>query len=302
MARLPYLDAADLAAEHRDLLNSPINIRRALAHSPGALQGFIALAVYLRHESPLDPRLRELAIIQVGYVSGAAYEYGHHIEIGARVGVTDEDLRSIARETAGESSNLPPLDRAVLRAAREMTDGTTLSRTRPSRVLRRRSIGQRWSTSLWRSPLTTGWCAFWARSRSTSSRAMRAISKGSHCLDPAALARPASEPCRPRSARGPAGHVRFRRRTIAPRSSSSSGPSRTFADTGMSSCAQVRPAGAGRSGPGGRIFVASPRGRHEQGGNGRSSGLPDRPEQGRRKGRGRQCSATSHLKGQRHRR
>ena len=127
MARLPYLDAADLAAEHRDLLDSPINIRRALAHSPGALQGFIALALYLRHESPLDPRLRELAIIQVGYVSGAAYEYGHHIEIGARVGVTDDDLRAIARETAGESSDLPPLDRAVLRAAREMTDGCAVS-------------------------------------------------------------------------------------------------------------------------------------------------------------------------------
>ena len=127
MARLPYLDAADLAAEHRDLLDSPINIRRALAHSPGALQGFIALALYLRHESPLDPRLREFAIIQVGYVSGAAYESGHHIEIGARVGVTDDDLRSIARETAGESSNLPPLDRAVLRAAREMTDGHAIS-------------------------------------------------------------------------------------------------------------------------------------------------------------------------------
>ena len=127
MARLPYLDAADLAAEHRDLLDSPINIRRALAHSPGALQGVIALALYLRHDSPLDPRLRELAIIQVGYVSGAAYEYGHHIEIGARVGVTDDDLRAIARETARESSDLPPLDRAVLRAAREMTDGHAIS-------------------------------------------------------------------------------------------------------------------------------------------------------------------------------
>ena len=120
MARLPYLDAADLAAEHRDLLDSPINLRRALAHSPGALQGFIALALYLRHDSPLDPRLRELAIIQVGYVSGAAYEYGHHIEIGARVGVTDDDLRAIARETARESSDPPaPRSGGAARRARD---------------------------------------------------------------------------------------------------------------------------------------------------------------------------------------
>ena len=88
-----------------------------------------------------------LAIIQVGYVSGAAYEYSHHIEIGARVGVTDDDLRAIARETAGESSDLPPLDRAVLCAAREMTDGCVVSDETWSRLEAAGWIGQRWSTS-----------------------------------------------------------------------------------------------------------------------------------------------------------
>jgi alkylhydroperoxidase family enzyme len=127
MARLPYLDADDLADDHRALLDSPINIRRIVANSPGALEGFIALAMYIRRKSPLDPRLRELAIIQVGYLTGSAYEYSHHVEVGAEFGVTDDDVRAIAREAAGEASDLPPLDRAVLRAAREMTADLTIS-------------------------------------------------------------------------------------------------------------------------------------------------------------------------------
>lgn len=126
MARVPYLDAEDLPETYRHLLDSPINVRRAIANSPGALEGFIPLAMYIRRESPLDPRLRELAIIQVGYLTGAVYEYVHHIEVGAKVGVTDDDVRAIARETAGETSDLPALDRAVLRAAREMTEDLTV--------------------------------------------------------------------------------------------------------------------------------------------------------------------------------
>jgi alkylhydroperoxidase family enzyme len=74
----------------------------------------------VRHHSKLDPRLRELAIIQIGYITRTAYEYAHHIEIGRDFGVTDDDLRAIALESAGKSSSLPALDRAVLKAAREL--------------------------------------------------------------------------------------------------------------------------------------------------------------------------------------
>ena len=53
------------------------------------------------HLPPLPAaRLRELAILQVGYVSRIAYEYAHHIEIGRGVGVSDEDLRALAIESA----------------------------------------------------------------------------------------------------------------------------------------------------------------------------------------------------------
>ena len=65
MARVPYLDKSDLAPENQELLARNITLHRALAHSPNGLRAFGGLGTFIRHKSRLDPRLRELAILQV---------------------------------------------------------------------------------------------------------------------------------------------------------------------------------------------------------------------------------------------
>ena len=127
MARVPYLDKSDLPPEHHDVLARPIALNRAMANSPHAAKAMTGLAMYIRHQSKLDPRLRELAILQVGYLTRQAYEYSHHVKIGREFGVTDDDIRAIGEETAGRPSKLDALSRAVLRAAREMTKDLAMS-------------------------------------------------------------------------------------------------------------------------------------------------------------------------------
>ena len=127
MARVPYLNKADLAPENRDLLTRNINLYRALVHSPDGMRSFVGLGQYIRFHSRFDPRLREMAILQVGYSAGSPYEFSHHIKIGRDFGVTDDDIRAIEAETKGQPTNLTPLDRAVLRAARELTAQPNLS-------------------------------------------------------------------------------------------------------------------------------------------------------------------------------
>jgi alkylhydroperoxidase family enzyme len=90
-------------------------------HSPRGARAFSALGQFIRHQSRLDARLREMAILQVGYLARSAYEYSHHIEIGRHFGVSDDDIRAIGEETQGRPTRLDPLAKAVLRAAREMT-------------------------------------------------------------------------------------------------------------------------------------------------------------------------------------
>jgi alkylhydroperoxidase family enzyme len=129
MARVPYVSKESLPAADRELLReaSESNITRALSNSPKVAHLSGTVAKYIRDNRKLDPRLRELALIQVGYAANSPYEYAHHIEIGARFGVTDADVRAVAEETAGKSSSLEPIARAVLRAAREMTAGNAIS-------------------------------------------------------------------------------------------------------------------------------------------------------------------------------
>jgi AhpD family alkylhydroperoxidase len=121
MARLPYLDRSDLLPEHQDLLARNLNLYRVLAHSPRAARSLNTLARYIRDGSLLDPRLRELAILQVSYMTGSAWGYSHHVRIGREVGVSDEEIRAVVDETAGRQTTLEPLAKTVLRAAREMT-------------------------------------------------------------------------------------------------------------------------------------------------------------------------------------
>jgi alkylhydroperoxidase family enzyme len=127
MARLPYLDKDQLAPENQELLARNINLYRAMAHSPNALRRQQALGRYIRFESELDPRLRELAILQVGYLTRTVYEYTHHVKIAQEFGVSPEDIRAVNAETEGKTTHLDPLARTVLRAARGMAEKIDLS-------------------------------------------------------------------------------------------------------------------------------------------------------------------------------
>ena len=121
MARLPYLEADQVAPEYRDMLARNTNLHKLLVNSPDMARAFSGLGGYIRHKSKLNPRLRELAILQVGWLEKSEYEFTHHVKIGKEFGVTDDDIAALMVETEGMQSRLEPLARAILKGAREMT-------------------------------------------------------------------------------------------------------------------------------------------------------------------------------------
>ncbi|MDI1286841.1 MAG: carboxymuconolactone decarboxylase family protein [Reyranella sp.] len=127
MARLPYLDADQLPPEHKELLKRPINLTRLLVNSPGMARAFHGVGGYIRNKSTLNPRLRELAILQVGWMEKSEYEFTHHVKIGKEFGVTDEDIQNLFLETEGKTSKLEPLARVILKGAREMVRDLAMS-------------------------------------------------------------------------------------------------------------------------------------------------------------------------------
>ena len=121
MARVPYLEMSDLAPENQDLLKRRITLHQALVNSPDAARAFGALGQFIRYGSKLDPRLRELAILQVGWLARSPYEWSHHVKLGLDFGVSDDDIQGLIDDTAGTLTRLDDMAKTVLRAAREMT-------------------------------------------------------------------------------------------------------------------------------------------------------------------------------------
>jgi alkylhydroperoxidase family enzyme len=127
MARVPDMTVADLKEADRDLLKRDIALHRALTNSPNAARAFSGLGQFIRYKSVLDPRLRELAILQVGWLARSPYEWSHHVKIGFDFGVTEADIHALIAETEGRPSSLEPLAKLVLQAARECHAGPGVS-------------------------------------------------------------------------------------------------------------------------------------------------------------------------------
>src|SRR6266478_5184789 len=121
MARLPYLEADQVAPEYRDMLKRNTNLHKLLVNSPDMAKAFNGVGNFIRFKSKLDPRLRELAILQVGWLERSEYEFTHHVKIGKEFGVTDEDIQDLLAETEGKPSKLEPLAKKSL-SNEHMTD------------------------------------------------------------------------------------------------------------------------------------------------------------------------------------
>jgi len=133
MARLPYLNREDLSETDRAIFDNLVeerktpvgNIFRILAHTPNLLRRFLALGGELRNGTALDPKLRELALVTVGRLTGAEYEFTHHWNLARRVGVSREQLEHLADFETSPLFN--DQERIVMRYAFEATMNVAVS-------------------------------------------------------------------------------------------------------------------------------------------------------------------------------
>ena len=105
-----------------------LNIFRTLARSPDLYQSWIPFGAYILSRSKVPPRDRELAILRIGWLCRAEYEFGQHTRVGQRVGISKEEIERVTR--GPEASGWTDFERNLLRAVDELhndafiTDGT----------------------------------------------------------------------------------------------------------------------------------------------------------------------------------
>ena len=102
---IPLLSEDDAVAAATDagiptVLAAPNLMRFALRHPKIArvLADMIDVAVL---DGTLDARLREIAILRVGWRIGSVYEWSNHVPIGRRAGLRDPELLAVRSADAG---------------------------------------------------------------------------------------------------------------------------------------------------------------------------------------------------------
>jgi 4-carboxymuconolactone decarboxylase len=91
---------------------------------PALYRCHVALGIQL-YGGALAPRDRELAVLRIGWLCKAPYEWGEHVKIGKRVGVTPEEIERVIRGST--ASGWSEDDRAIIRAVEELIDDAMIS-------------------------------------------------------------------------------------------------------------------------------------------------------------------------------
>jgi alkylhydroperoxidase family enzyme len=133
--RIQPVSLADAEPETRELLEalstfrdddvSVLNVFATLAQHPKLMKRWLVFANHVLIKSTISGRDRELAILRVGWLCSSPYEWGQHVVIARREGITDEEIARIAEgpDAAGWSEH----DAAILRAADELHERSTIT-------------------------------------------------------------------------------------------------------------------------------------------------------------------------------
>ena len=95
-----------------------LNIFATLAHHPDLMRRWLVFGNHVLGKSTLPPRAREIAILRIGWLCRSAYEWGQHVIIARREGISDEE---IARIAAGpDADGWTEAEATLLRATDEL--------------------------------------------------------------------------------------------------------------------------------------------------------------------------------------
>jgi alkylhydroperoxidase family enzyme len=94
------------------------NIFKTLANHPDLARRWMVFANHILGKSSLTERDRELIILRIGYLCQSGYEWGQHVQIAQRVGMSDDEIRSA--KTGPATPGLDERDELLLRATDEL--------------------------------------------------------------------------------------------------------------------------------------------------------------------------------------
>ena len=135
MARVPYIKREDLKESHQGIYDNIAktrgnvsNVFSALLNNPDATKAVTSVGEYIRYNSPLDPIIRETAILTTAHEMKNSYEWAQHEPVAREVGVRDEVIESIL--SGKGPMGLPAKEGIFIQSAKELVKtGSVTDRT-----------------------------------------------------------------------------------------------------------------------------------------------------------------------------
>jgi alkylhydroperoxidase family enzyme len=118
--RIPPLEEDRIDPETRARFDGrPMdNIFRTLSHHPKLFKRWLVFGNHILTKSSFPARERELAILRIGWLCRAEYEWGQHVPIGEKAGLSREEIHRI---TSGpDAEGWSASERAILTAVDEL--------------------------------------------------------------------------------------------------------------------------------------------------------------------------------------
>jgi len=126
MARISFLEKEEAAPQMRERFQKMedngfriLNLFKVMAHCPEVGINFLRLGNAILFKGTVPPNLRELAILRVGNICQAKYEFTQHTPIALRTGLNQEQIDDLPSWESSEKFNQQ--ERAVLQYTDEVS-------------------------------------------------------------------------------------------------------------------------------------------------------------------------------------
>ncbi len=127
--RIAPAEPAEWDADQAELMQrfegQQLNVFKTLIHHPELFRRWLVFANHVLGKSTLPVRDRELLILRTAWNARSDYEWGQHVLIARREGMTDADIE--AARLGPEAPGIDPREALLLRAADELFADTMLS-------------------------------------------------------------------------------------------------------------------------------------------------------------------------------
>ena len=130
--RIQPLSEKDFTAEQAEAV-APIkesggvvfNVIKTMMYNMPLFNSFNVLGRHIMSDSSLDPRLREILIMRVGWNTNCEYQWGQHVRMSVPAGLTAEDHERIKEGAAAEGWS--ELESALITSVDELVSDTMIS-------------------------------------------------------------------------------------------------------------------------------------------------------------------------------